>query len=214
MDLKKIKMIAFNEFGDKRSSPYNERGDKFTHGERVAKNAVELRKIILPYENDIDDILTVAAWFHDVCNNNDVDRKEHCELGAERTRRLLTKYCMADELNKICEIIAVHDYRKPKENVYSELIKIHQDADLLDHFGTIGIWRFVAYSIGHDSTIIKAARHAGEKRDKYYTKWRSEFNYSESIRVFDDKVRFEKLFFDRFISEVDGGIYGGEQNST
>jgi hypothetical protein len=48
MNLPAIKQIAHTAMADKRSSPYYKRGDKYTHGERVAVLAVRLRRLILP----------------------------------------------------------------------------------------------------------------------------------------------------------------------
>jgi len=206
MNLAAIKQIAYAEFGNKRSSPYNEIGDKFTHGQRVAKIAVQLRQLIFPDEISYDDILTVAAWFHDVYNASGVDRKTHCELGAERTRELLTALCTAKQLEKICALIAVHDDRKPINNNYSHAIKILQDADHLDHFGAIGIWRFIAYATGHDGTINDAVQHLKENRAGYIAQWNNEFNFELSKKIFYDKMRFEDAFFERFLFECDGEL--------
>jgi len=210
MNLEVIKKIAQAEFSEKRSSPYNEKGDKYTHGERVAKIAVQLRQLILPNNCEYDDILTIAAWFHDVCICIGDDRKDHCISGAKRTHELLTKHCTIDELEQICGIIAVHDDRNPSNNNYSNVIKIHQDADHLDHFGAIGIWRFVAYSIGNGSTINDAAQMIQGNRAKYVAEWSQEFNFHLSKKIFDDKMQFEDLFFKRFLLECDGNVYGGE----
>jgi len=212
MNLASIKKIAYAEFGSKRSAPYNEKGDKFTHGERVAKIAVQLRELLLPNESNLDDILTIAGWFHDIYNAGGVDRKTHCVLGAERTRELLTEHCTEDQLEQICNIIAVHDERKPNDNNYSNAVKILQDADHLDHFGAIGIWRFAAYAVGHDGTMNDAAQHIQENRTSYVEQWSTEFNFELSRQVFDDKMRFENAFFERFILEC-GGSFGGDNNA-
>ena len=135
MDLSLIKQIIHHEMSDKRSSPYNERGDKYTHGERVASLAVRMRQLIFPNEKLYDDVLTVAAWFHDIRNGI----TNHAVLGAERTRELLSEHCTDAELNEICSIIAIHDDRRVDDTNYSNAVKIHQDADYLDHFGTFDI---------------------------------------------------------------------------
>ena len=48
MDLLQIKQIVQAEMSGKRSAPYNERGNKYTHGERVAILGKRLRQIIFP----------------------------------------------------------------------------------------------------------------------------------------------------------------------
>jgi len=65
MDLEKIKQIAFDEMSEKVHWS-GEKGQKLYHGERVAKLALALKKYILPNDSGKhNDIMTVAAWFHD-----------------------------------------------------------------------------------------------------------------------------------------------------
>ena len=211
MDLQKIKQAAFEEFGEKRSSLYNEVGDKFAHGERVAKLAVRLRQLIFPEDSGYDDILTVAAWFHDVRNGIDgTSRKLHCEEGAKVVRSLLKGLCTVDELEQICSIISVHDDRK-LGNTYSKLVKLHQDADHMDHFATLGIWRFTLISTGHNQTINEAALYVKENRAREVAKWSKEYNFELSKRIFADKMKFEDMYFERFFAEVDGRIYNEDK---
>ena len=206
MNLVDIKKIAETEMGDKRSSPYNERGDKFAHGERVAKLAIRLRELILPNDNSCDDVLMVAAWFHDICNGFG-DRAEHAVSGVERTKELLRNNCSQEELDKITGIIAVHDDRKPDDNTHSAIIKIHQDADLIDHFGTLDIWRFVAYAIGHGETISEAICYMQNEWPDLLKRWRKELHFDLSKKIFDDRVEFARLFIERFAVEGAGEIW-------
>ena len=206
MNRSNIEKIAKAEMEIKRSSPYNERGDKFTHGQRVATLAVRLRQLILPNENGYDDILTVAAWFHDICNGEG-NRALHAKLGASRTKELLTEHCAAEELEQICSIIAVHDCRESTDEQYSNAVRIHQDADHLDHFGTFDIWRLVAYTAGHNETITDALLYLKNYWPYDIVKWRSELNFNLSRKIFDDKTEFTKSFIERFAVESIGGIW-------
>ncbi|MCL2401668.1 MAG: hypothetical protein FWC90_03385 [Oscillospiraceae bacterium] len=206
MNLPEIKKIAQAEMENKRSSPYNERGDKYAHGERAAALAVRLRKLIFPNDSGYDDILTVAAWFHDISNGVD----DHWTIGAAQARELLTGHCTVDELEKICGIIAVHDDRRPGDSNYSNAIKIHQDADWLDHFGTLYIWRFTAYAIGHDETINDALDYYQTKWPEDAARWHDELHFDLSKRIFDDKTAFVETFIERFAAELAGGIWNEE----
>lgn len=205
MDLTAIKQIAFAEMGDKRSHPFKERGNKYTHGERVAKLAVRLRQLLFPENSELDDILTIAAWFHDICNGVD----NHTELGAERTRELLTPYCTAEELEQICAIIAVHDDRKMVKT-YPDIIKLHQDADHLDHFGTFDVWICFQYAPPHDQTIDDAREWMRNVRQTENKQYRSELNFELSRRIFDEKAEFLQAFTERFAIESTGGIWNEE----
>jgi len=191
---------------DKRSSPYYERGDKYAHGERVAVLAVRLRQLILPDESGYDETLTVAAWFHDICNG-EVDHIRHATLGANRTRELLAAHCTAKELEQICGIIAVHDNRKPTDKGYSNAVKIHQDADNLDHFGSFDIWRIVTYTLGRDEAISDALDYLQKQWPDDNVRWRGELHFDLSKKIFDDKTAFVKSFIERFAVESVGGIW-------
>jgi len=205
MNLAVIKQIVQAEMSHKRSSPYNEIGDKYAHGERTAALALRLRQLILPNDSSHDDILTVAAWFHDIRNG----MANHCELGAQRTRVLLAGHVPADELEQICHIIAVHDNRN-HENNFPDLIKIHQDADHLDHFGTLDIWRSVAYTTGNDRTIKNALDFFRDERPAEAKKWRSQLHFDISRRIYDDKEQYMQSFIQRLAVEGAGGIWNEE----
>jgi hypothetical protein len=207
MNLAEIKQIAQTEMADKRSSPYNERGDKYTHGERVAALCLRLRRLIFPNEGGYDHILTVAAWFHDICNGGEAVGAAHAVLGAERVRELLAGHCRAEELEEICGLIAVHDDRKTEHKTYSNAVRIHQDADHLDHFGTFDIWRCVAYTIGHNETVNEALYHLQNKWPADNARWRTELHFDLSRKIFDEKTEFFKSFIERFAVEGKGGIW-------
>ena len=205
MNLPAIKQIVQAEMSNRRSSQYNEIGDKYAHGERTAMLALKLRKFILPNDCSHDNILTVAAWFHDICNGT----ANHCKLGANRTRELLTGHVTADELEQICHIISIHDDRN-HDNNFSDIVKIHQDADHLDHFGTLDIWRSVANTIGNDRTIKNALEFFHNTRPTEAKKWRSELHYDVSKRIFDDREQYMQSFIRRLTVEGVGGIWNEE----
>jgi uncharacterized protein len=207
MNLPAIKLIAQAAMADKRSSPYYEQGDKYAHGERVAALAVRLRWLILPDDNCRDDILTVAAWFHDICNGDEVARTRHAALGVNRTRELLTAHCTAEELEQICGIIAVHDNRQPTGKEYPNAVKIHQDADHLDHFGSLSVWRTATYTMGRNETIYDALDYLQNRWPDDIVRWRGELHFDFSKRIFDDRIAFKKSFIERFAVEGTGGIF-------
>jgi len=202
MNLLTIKQIVKSEMSQKRSSPYNEIGDKYAHGERTANLALWLRKRVLPAETAYDSILTVSAWFHDICNGT----ANHGELGAQRTRELLASHTTPDELEEICQIISVHDDRSHGEN-YPCIIKIHQDADHLDHFGTLDIWRSVAYTTGNNRTMDDALGFFSNIRPAEAIRWRSELHFDISRRIYDDRAAYMQSFIDRLEVEGRGGIW-------
>ena len=189
----------------KSSHPFKERSNKYSHGERVATLGLRLRRLILPNENEYDDILTAAAWFHDVCNGPGVNK--HGILGAERAGKLLAEYCTSEELKQICYIIAVHGDRKNETVTYSNALKIHQDADRLDHFGTYDIWSFVTYSIALERTTNDALHYLQNTWLNNFTKWRDDLHFDLSKKIFDEKKQFTESFAERFAVECAGGIW-------
>jgi len=205
MNLTVIKQVVKSEMSEKRSSSYNEIGDKYAHGERTATLALRLRQLILLNDSAYDNILTVAAWFHDICNGT----TNHCELGAERTRKLLANHVTPNELDYIYQIIAVHDDRNHDKN-FSDIIKIHQDADHLDHFGTLDIWRCVANTIGNNRTIKDALNFCYNTRPTEAKRWRKELHFDISKRIFDDRNQYMQSFIDRLTIEGHGGIWDEE----
>jgi len=203
MDMKLIKETAFEIMGNKSSHEFKEKGNKFYHGERVAALAMKLRKLVLPDDDSHDEIMTVAAWFHDIMNGND----DHERKGAIKTRGVLSPYCTNEELNEICGMISVHDDRHSGRDTFSAYIKLHQDADHLDHFGTFDVWMSFIYAVPHHQTINDVKTWLLEKRPAENGKYRNELNFEVSRRIFDEKMEFLKYFSNRFGVEMSGGIW-------
>jgi len=204
MDREKIKKLAFELMSDRASAISKERGEKYYHGERVALLVIKLRKYLFPEDCEHDDILTVAAWFHDVAAG-----ENHNAEGAEIARKVLAEYCTEYELDEICKIISVHDDRK-FEHEYSKYIKLHQDADQLDHFGVFEVWRSFTYAISFDETILDKIEWMTTIRPKESERYRRELNFDVSKRIFDEKEDFLKEFTKRFRVECSGGIWKEE----
>lgn len=203
MNLLKIKSIAYDCLRERNSHPWKEKGNKFYHGERVANLISQLRKEILPKDESHDEILTVSAWFHDLMNGVD----NHSVLGADKTCELLSDLCTPYELDEIYNIISVHDDRNPASNMYSDYIKLHQDADHLDHFGTFDVWAEFLYAAAHGQTINDTIDWFQNVRPIEDIKYRSEINFELSKKIFDEKSSFVKMFGNRLAIEGTGGIW-------
>ncbi|MEA4889975.1 MAG: HD domain-containing protein [Clostridiaceae bacterium] len=202
MKLDEIKAIAFDNMACKRSHAWKERGNKYYHGLRVAKLAITLRGMIFPDDTAHDDILTVAAWFHDIANGSD----EHAVLGAAKTRTLLENLCTQAELDEICGIIAVHDDRASGCRSFPDTVKLHQDADYLDHFGTFDIWSGFLYAAPHNQTI-EEQRDFMIERFQEFASYRNELNFDVAKAIYNEKVNFFRQFTERFAVESAGDIW-------
>lgn len=206
MDLITIKKLAYEHLGNKNSHHWKEKGNKYYHGERVATLVLELRKLILPEDDSHDEILTVTSWFHDIMNGNE----DHATQGAKKAREVLQGYCTEAELDTICEIIAIHDDRTTGRDTYSDYIKLHQDADLLDHFGIFDIWMSFSYFVSHGKNMKDVMHWLSEVRPFEDAKYLSELNYEISRRIYKEKSDFVRSFSERFQVEGSGGIWNLE----
>ncbi len=206
MEVYKIKQLAFELMGNKYSPYSNEKGEKYYHGERVASLVIKLRKHIYPDDSSHDDILLVSAWFHDIMNGVE----NHNIEGANMTREVLSPYCAKGELDQICDIISVHDKRDFKRN-YSKFVRLHQDADYLDHFGIFDVWRSFIHAIPHDQTILDIIEWMTKVRPTKNEKYRSELYFEISRKIFDEKMDFLNEFINRFKVECTGGIWDEEK---
>jgi len=209
MNLEAIAQIAADEMATKRSYPWKEIGEKYQHGQSVAKLALSLRQILFPEMTDKDNILTVAAWFHDIYNGHAAYHKIHGEKGAELVHELIKNHCTATEVEEICGIIAVHD--ELGVSTGSVLLKLHQDADILDHFGTNAVRRAMNDAARLDRSMQEAVKQMQEVNETYDVIRRSELCFELSRRIYDEKTAFVFAFADRFEVEANGEIWNEEQ---
>jgi uncharacterized protein len=86
-------------------------------------------------------------------------------------------------------------------------MKIHQDADLLDHFGTFEIWMSFIYAVSHGQTLNDVKDWLINVRPLENEKYRDELNFEISRKIFDEKMEFAKKFSDRFGVENMGKIW-------
>jgi uncharacterized protein len=202
MDLIKIKQVLYDEMFGK-IDWRGEKSGKYYHGERVAELVLKLKRYIMPDDGGHDDILKVAAWFHDVTNG----RENHALTGAERTKILLAEHCSEDEIKKIYEIIYKHDDRTSDRNEFSVYAKIQQDADWLDHFGTYDIWQAFIMSVKDGNNIIEQIEDMKKWQIEIETKYESLLNFDISKKVYKEKAKFRRNFLERFEVEAMGGIW-------
>ena len=199
MDLNAILKVAEVNMKDRKSQPFRELGNKFYHGLRVAESAKHLCEM-LSYETDLD-ILTVAAWFHDICNG--VGNHEY--LGANKTVELLDGLCTKSELDEIWELITYHDSRS-KPDLRME-IQILQDADRLDHYGISEVWDAFQYALSQNMSMEQAVEILAEN-DRIHEADvdRNSLRFPCSRQIYDEKMAFFKSIINRMRVEGSGGF--------
>lgn len=197
-----LRQLAFTQMGERSSHDWKDRGNKFYHGQRVAKLALLLRKDLFPQETQMDDLLTVAAWFHDVCNG----LSDHAQAGADLVRSLLRDLLSPAELAQVCAIIAVHDDRRAGQEA-SVWVQLHQDADLLDHFGTQEAWMECLYAVPHGRTMDGVADWLLGGRLGEDGKHRGKLHFPFSRKLYDEKSAFVQAFAARLRAEGAGELF-------
>lgn len=205
MNLDTVRELAYRHLAERKAHKEREKGFIFYHGERAGKIAVTLREILIPGNSQKDEIMKAAGYFHDVAKGIE----PHGEYGAVLAKEILKEHCTNCEVDEIAEIIYYHQKRE-KDNDYSEFIKIFQDADILDHYGTIEIWMNFHYYAYMDLPIKESVKFYKEDFDQHVSYIKKLLNYDISLKIFEDKIKFIKDFADRMTAEANGEIYGLE----
>ncbi|MBP0725694.1 HD domain-containing protein [Bacillus sp. RG28] len=201
MDIEKITKIAFKKMAKRKAHLEREKGYIFYHCQRVAKLAINLRKSIHPSDDSFDDIIYVGSLFHDVTKGIE----PHNESGSILVKEILKDYCSIEEIQMISEIVRLHNQRGNDNLPY--YLKIVQDADVLDHFGSGEIWLKFFYSAHHEENVFEALETWNSTWFKdYYKKTRDSLNFDLSKEIFDNKADFHNKFVERFAMEINGEI--------
>jgi len=192
MNLAKIEQVGFDCMASRQDSREREPGWLFYHGRRVARIALWLARELAI---DIDqEVIFTGALFHDIGKG----AEPHNEIGAAMTRESLKGLCTPGELDAISEIIVSHNQRGCSPH-FSAVIRIVQDADVLDHVGSIGPWLAFYWSGTHNETFDDHIRFIqGEENATTQKRMRSGLNFEMSRRIFDERIEYEKRFFSEF----------------
>lgn len=200
MDLAVLKDLAWRAMGTRISHPGREPGFVYYHGQRVAQIALQLRELIFPGEDSLDEVILVAGWFHDVGKG----LEPHWEYGALVAREMLKDFCTPDELEKIVEMIAGHTLRKQRE--YPSYVQLLQDADILDHFGSLEVWLNFYHCASHSQGVDAALQFYAEEYEREVASVRSLINFAAAAEIFEEKVCFVRSFVERLRREARGEI--------
>lgn len=201
MDFARLNEIAFRLMGKRKSHFEREVGAAYFHGQRTGKGAVLLRKKLFPQDGSMDDILLCAGMFHDMCKG----LEPHSDNAAFLCRKVLAGELTEAEMDAVCGLIAAHDKRHPGTDENTVWEKLLQDADVLDHYGSQGIWMSNTYYAYHGQREMAALS------EFYFSEWdpqcendRKKLNFDLSKQIFDEKCAFERSVIQRMIKEADG----------
>lgn len=200
MDFDKLDPLAFKYMGKRKSHKEREIGAAYYHGKRVANGVIELRKRLFD-DDSMDNILRCAGMFHDIGKGVE----PHSHTGAVLVRDLLKNEMSEPELEQVCRLIEAHGDRQPQTDEHSWDEKLLQDADLLDHYGSQGIWMSVCYyAYTTQQEMDQVPAFYQEAWQDQISRHRKLLNYDLSKKIFDDKVAFEMNIADRMELEKNG----------
>ncbi len=198
MDREKIKEIAANAMASRKAMMTREKGYFYYHNQRVAKLALKILKQIKTADKDKQDIVYAGACLHDVCK----DIEPHWQTGAHLVKFLLKGVCLKDEIKDISLIIKMHSQRQQKD--LPDFVKVVQDADKIEHFGTSEVWLQFLYRAYNEQTADDALSYWKKEYPALVKKAGNTLNFDISREIFDDRVKFFWTFVDRFEKELNG----------
>ena len=203
MDINRMEKLAFEKMGTSKAHPKREKGYIYYHGLRTAKIAIEIRKIIDEADSTKDDVIYVASLFHDIAKGIE----PHGENGSILVRQILKDECTHEEVMEIAEIVRCHNLRNSDED-WAKHIRIVQDADILDHMGTMDIWLTFVYQAYDEKSVDESIEFYNDKEyENYIWDSRTKLNYDISKKIFDDRVEFIEKFIRRLSVEGKGGVF-------
>lgn len=192
MNFAESERIAKEQMETRKEQSAREPGWLYYHGLRTAKIALKLAELLGAEINR--EVLYAGALFHDIGKGSE----PHNVRGAELAGRLLSPCFNNPELASICQIVELHNQRQ-KSKEHSIPIRIVQDADLIDHVGTIVPWLSFYWSGKHGETIHDHIRFVtGEENERYRRGMREQLSFYVSIRIFDERVSWEDEYFKNF----------------
>jgi uncharacterized protein len=201
MDVAEVERIAKAQMESRKDLKAREPGWLYYHGLRTAKISLELAELVGVEINH--GVLYAGALFHDIGKGEE----PHNVRGAELTGKLLASCFSKSELATVCQIIELHNQRKNSKN-QSLAVQLVQDADLIDHVGPVVPWLAFYWSGTHGETVQDHVRFVtGEENEQYRRGMREQLNFEVSLRMFDERMRWEDEYFRNFRKVYFEGIW-------
>ncbi|MBN1685449.1 MAG: HD domain-containing protein [Spirochaetales bacterium] len=202
MNLDIVRKIAAENMGSRRSHLDREPGYVLHHGQRTANLTGEIMNRITGGPDVFDPVLYAGALFHDIGKGF----AAHNETGAELAAGLLKDVCAPGELDRICHIVRNHCLRKQGLELDDGILAV-QDADMIDHFGTQGVWLdFLHRGYKHDTQLATVRLWDSDEFRNHVRDMRELLNFELSKELFDDRIEFQEGFLARLKMESEGRV--------
>lgn len=193
-------------------SHYTEKGGGYNYR---YYHALRVHDMVMRYINettpDIDsDSLRIACLLHDIGKLKDTDGNEinldadesiHCVEGAKEAERILTDMGVTEQgtINTVAKII-LHHHDEVED---FEEVQILQDADTLDEFGYLNVWKMFGFSFQHNQSPF----HCCAYWEKEYARLKDQVDAKFSIPFFREmaKARLKRCseFMETFRKELE-----------
>ena len=196
--------LAKAQMLEKRDHSHRETGFAFYHGLRTAKLSIYLREHIFPEHAEMDDILFAAGLFHDIGKLE----PPHNQSGSRMVRALLSEELSPAELSQVAEIVLLHTKHGACQTGFPDCANLVMDADVIDHYGCMGIWMNLYYCALEDQTPAESLRYFQTVTQQE----QAEFNetmlyYPLSRQIQQERFLYEQAFFERLKKESQGEVW-------
>jgi len=207
MDLVKLEKLARELMGNRQTHNSREKGHIFNHGRRTGLLARNLRPLVVPDCSSFDDLIFLGGLYHDIGKGIE----PHARAGVLLAREVLKDHLTEKDLEIVLEIIEKHNKIIPG-NEHPFYVKLIQDADLLDHMGTLEIWLKFCYSSRRGESIEDTLGYwKSDFYQKKLIKWRDRLNYAQARKIFAERMDFLNQFIQRLEKENNGEILNLEE---
>jgi uncharacterized protein len=203
MDREAVYERARQLMGQSRAHPDREQGYIFHHGLRVAEQAIALARETEAKADE--ELLWAAGLFHDVGKG----LEPHWKSGEVLARLHLEELADSPEqLDQIVHLVRYHARRYDLSVMTTEL-RLLQDADILDHRGTMEAWLAIGSAVARGEGPEAVYRdHFSPERRQRREEFRQMLHFEQARLCFDQRIAAEENFYQamgRELGEHRGG---------
>ena len=202
LDFVKLDQLAQDLMKNRKAHLDREIGSVYYHGRRVAALALELRRQIVPGDDSMDETLRLAGMFHDVGKGIE----PHEAYGATIMRQAVEELVPPEQALRASRMIENHPDRRPQEDVHDVWTRLLQDADLLDHMGTYGLWMDIQYQAHHHLCVDDHLEYLNGHVEEYFAYHRAQLNFPLSIEEYDRRGELVLDYWKRLQVEAEGRL--------